>query len=148
MDTSDKVRVRFAVDDDEQANKLTALLEALGYDAVREMDHDSTQTRLRWAVSRLTTQARLTERERDILDRVLQGRQNADIGDELGISKATVKWHMHNIFTKTGAGTREALLRQALQLDGGARREPGRGDERELSSTTPTPEETRDDEDA
>ncbi|PRP92877.1 Transcriptional regulatory protein FixJ [Enhygromyxa salina] len=137
MGTSNKVRVRFAVDDDEHADKIIALLEALGYAPVREIDHDSTQTRLRWAVARLTTQARLTERERDILSRVLHGRQNAEIGDELGISKATVKWHMHNIFTKTGAGSREALLREALQLGGGARREKPRGDERELSSTTP-----------
>jgi DNA-binding CsgD family transcriptional regulator len=116
MGKSDKIRVRFAVEDDEQANKITALLEALGYEAVRELDHGSPQTRLRWAVQRLATAARLTERERDILDRVLQGRLNTEIGEELGISKATVKWHMHNIFTKTGATTREALLREALQL--------------------------------
>jgi DNA-binding CsgD family transcriptional regulator len=116
MGKSDKIRVRFAVEDDEQANKITALLEALGYEAVRELDHGSPQTRLRWAVQRLANAAHLTERERDILDRVLQGRLNGEIGEELGISKATVKWHMHNIFTKTGATTREALLREALQL--------------------------------
>lgn len=116
MSKSDKIRVRFAVEDDEQANKITALLEALGYEAVRELDHGSPQTRLRWAVARLAGAAHLTERERDILDRVLQGRLNTEIGEELGISKATVKWHMHNIFTKTGATTREALLREALQL--------------------------------
>ena len=113
---ADKIRVRFAVEDDEQANKITALLEALGYEAVRELDHGSPQTRLRWAVARLANAAKLTDRERDILDRVLQGRLNTEIGEELGISKATVKWHMHNIFTKTGATTREALLREALQL--------------------------------
>jgi DNA-binding CsgD family transcriptional regulator len=112
----EKIRVRFAVEDDEQANKITALLEALGYEAVRELDHGSPQTRLRWAVARLANAAKLTDRERDILDRVLQGRLNSEIGEELGISKATVKWHMHNIFTKTGATTREALLREALQL--------------------------------
>jgi DNA-binding CsgD family transcriptional regulator len=122
--------VRFFVDGDEQANKITALLEALGYDAVREIDHDSPQTRLRWAVTRLSTQAKLTDREISILDRVLQGNSNGEIGEELGISKATVKWHMHNIFTKTGAKTREALLREALQLGGVARREgdPSRDD--------------------
>jgi DNA-binding CsgD family transcriptional regulator len=127
---SDKIRVRFAVEDDEQANKITALLEALGYEAVRELDHGSPQTRLRWAVARLANAAKLTERERDILDRVLQGRLNTEIGEELGISKATVKWHMHNIFTKTGATTREALLREALQLGrpGPAADDEGDGD--------------------
>lgn len=124
MTNADKIRVRFFVEGDEQANKITALLEALGYEAVREIDHDSPQTRLRWAVTRLASSARLTERERSILDRVLQGCGNAEIGEELGISKATVKWHMHNIFTKTGAKTREALLREALQLGGVARRDP------------------------
>jgi DNA-binding CsgD family transcriptional regulator len=125
-----KIRVRFAVEDDEQANKITALLEALGYEAVRELDHGSPQTRLRWAVARLANAAKLTERERDILDRVLQGRLNTEIGEELGISKATVKWHMHNIFTKTGATTREALLREALQLGrpGPAADDEGDGD--------------------
>ena len=118
MAKKDKVRVRFAVDEDEQANKISALLEALGYEPVRELDHGSAAVRLQWAVTRLATTARLTERERDILDRVLQGRVNSEISEELGISRATVKWHMHNIFTKTGAGTREALLREALQLGG------------------------------
>ncbi|KIG12217.1 hypothetical protein DB30_01790 [Enhygromyxa salina] len=123
MTNKDKTRVRFFVDGDEQANKITALLEALGYEAVREIDHDSPQSRLRWAVTRLAASAHLTEREVSILDRVLQGSGNTEIGDELGISKATVKWHMHNIFTKTGAKTREALLREALQLGGVARRD-------------------------
>ena len=119
-----KIRVRFSVDDDAHANKISALLEALGYEAVRELDHGSSQNRMRWAVTRLTNKAKLTERERDILTRVLHGQLNAEIGEELGISKATVKWHMHNIFTKTGAATREALLREALQL-GGVSRRPG-----------------------
>jgi DNA-binding CsgD family transcriptional regulator len=132
MGKSDKIRVRFAVDDDEQANKITALLEALGYEPVRELDHGAPQSRLRWAVARLANLAKLTERERDILDRVLQGRLNSDIGEELGISKATVKWHMHNIFTKTGATTREALLREALQLEGRTRRDqPDDDDEKD-----------------
>ena len=120
MDARAKIKVRFAVDDDEQANKITALLEALGYEAVRDVDHGSTETRLRWAVTRLTKSANLTDRERTILDRVLRGEGNTQIGAALEISKATVKWHMHNIFTKTGATTREDLLRVALQL-GGAR---------------------------
>jgi DNA-binding CsgD family transcriptional regulator len=111
-----RVRVRFSVDDDEQASKITALLEALGYDPVRDLEQGSPVSRLRWAVARLSNQAHLTERERDILDRVLQGSSNHDIGELLGISRATVKWHMHNIFTKTGSRTREALLRDALQL--------------------------------
>lgn len=124
--SSPKIRVRFSVEHDEQAAKITALLEALGYEAVRDLDHSSAQTRLRWAVTRLATRARLTERERDIVALVLEGRLNSEISSELEISRATVKWHMHNIFTKTGAATREALLREALQLGGVARRAPAK----------------------
>jgi DNA-binding CsgD family transcriptional regulator len=111
-----KIRVRFAVEGDEQAAKITALLEALGYEVIRDLEHGSAQNRLAWAVTRLSNQAQLTEREADILALVLQGRNNSEIAKQLGIRKATVKWHMHNLFTKTGTATREALLRDALQL--------------------------------
>jgi DNA-binding CsgD family transcriptional regulator len=117
-----KVRVRFAVERDEQAAKISALLEALGYEVVRDLAPDTAQTRLRWAVSRLKTMSMLTEREADILEQVLQGKSNAEIGAALQISKATVKWHLHNVFTKTGTSTRESLLREALQLGGVTRR--------------------------
>jgi DNA-binding CsgD family transcriptional regulator len=110
------------VERDDQAAKITALLEALGYEVVRDLDHGTAQNRLRWAVTRLSSKAQLTEREADILALVLQGRSNGEIGKELEISKATVKWHMHNIFTKTGTVTREGLLREALQLGGAVRR--------------------------
>jgi len=132
MTSPDKIRIRFSVDDDAQAQKITALLEALGYSAIRELNQGSPDSRLRWAVTRLTNSAKLTPREHEVLGRVLHGRFNADISADLGISKATVKWHMHNIFTKTGAGTREALLREALQLGESTRPEPIQGDERKL----------------
>src|SRR5690606_20419809 len=125
MAAHSKIRVRFAVERDEQAAKITALLEALGYEVVRDLAPDSPQTRLRWAVTRLKSKATLTEREADILALVLQGRSNGEIGNELEISKATVKWHMHNVFTKTGTSTREPLLPEALQL-GGVTRRPAR----------------------
>ena len=116
MAATPKIRVRFAVDHDEQAAKITALLEALGYEVIRDLDHGTAQNRLAWAVTRLTNKAVLTEREADVLALVLQGRSNSEIARQLNIRKATVKWHMHNIFTKTGSRTREALLRDALQL--------------------------------
>jgi ATP/maltotriose-dependent transcriptional regulator MalT len=113
---SPKIRVRFSVEGDEQAAKITALLEALGYEVVRDLDHGTAPNRLRWAITRLTQKALLTEREADVLALVLNGRSNGEIAKELQIRKATVKWHMHNIFTKTGTATREGLLRDALQL--------------------------------
>jgi ATP/maltotriose-dependent transcriptional regulator MalT len=116
MAATPKIRVRFAVEDDEQAAKITALLEALGYEVVRDLDHGTAQNRLAWAITRLTQKAALTEREADVLTLVLHGRNNSEIAEALEIRKATVKWHMHNIFTKTNTATREQLLREALQL--------------------------------
>ena len=49
---------------------------------------------------------------------MLAGRNNDEISKDLEISRATVKWHMHNVFAKTNTGNRESLLRLALQLGG------------------------------
>ena len=42
----------------------------------------------------------LTERERDILSRIAEGRENNEIARQLGISIKTVRNHASNIFTK------------------------------------------------
>jgi DNA-binding CsgD family transcriptional regulator len=104
------------VDGEDDANRVSAVLEALGYTVLRELEEGDGPARLRWAVSRLSLRHKLTLREQDILERVLAGRNNHEISHELEISRATVKWHMHNIFAKTNTTQREALLRLALQL--------------------------------
>ena len=107
--------VRIWVDRDEDANRVSAVLEALGYTVLRELEEGDGPARLRWAVNRLARRHKLTSREQDILERVLAGRNNEDIGGDLEISRATVKWHMHNIYAKTGAENREGLLRLAME---------------------------------
>ena len=52
----------------------------------------------------------ITEREREIILKVVQGKSNADIASELFISLATVKTHLHNIYTKIGVESRYDLL--------------------------------------
>ncbi len=52
----------------------------------------------------------ITEREREIILKVVQGRSNADIASELFISLATVKTHLHNIYRKIGVDSRYGLL--------------------------------------
>ena len=111
-----QVHIRVAKDDD--ASRISAVLEALGYNVLRELDEGDGPQRLRWAVTRLARRHKLTSREQSILELVLEGRSNAQIGRSLDISRATVKWHMHNVFAKTNTGTRESLLRLALQLGG------------------------------
>lgn len=52
----------------------------------------------------------ITEREREIILKVVQGKSNADIAGELFVSIATVKTHLHNIYTKIGVNSRYNLL--------------------------------------
>ncbi len=48
----------------------------------------------------------LTEREREVLDRMRGGRSNRQISEELGISVTTVKTHVSNVLAKLGARSR------------------------------------------
>jgi DNA-binding CsgD family transcriptional regulator len=53
---------------------------------------------------------KITDREREIIEMVIQGKSNADIAKELVISLATVKTHLHNIYQKVGVDSRFDLL--------------------------------------
>ena len=109
-----EVQIRIASDDD--AARIAAVLEALGYKVVRELQEGEGSSRLEWAIDQLTRRYGLTEREREVLAGVLDGRSNVDIAKGFEVSRATIKWHMHNVFGKTKTSNREALLRLALQL--------------------------------
>lgn len=52
----------------------------------------------------------ITDREREIILKVIEGKSNATIASELFISLATVKTHLHNIYTKIGVESRFDLL--------------------------------------
>lgn len=52
----------------------------------------------------------ITDREREIILKVVEGKSNATIASELFISLATVKTHLHNIYTKLGVESRFDLL--------------------------------------
>jgi DNA-binding NarL/FixJ family response regulator len=56
----------------------------------------------------------LSERELEIIGLVAQGLTNQEIAGTLTISKRTVDNHVSNIFTKTGAKNRVALLNWAM----------------------------------
>ncbi len=62
----------------------------------------------------LPPRADLSERELEIIERVATGLTNQEIAEELTISKRTVDNHVSNIFTKTGAKNRVALLNWAM----------------------------------
>jgi two-component system, LuxR family, response regulator FixJ len=55
--------------------------------------------------------ARLTTREREVLDLVVLGRLNKQIAAELDIAEKTVKVHRARVMSKMGAGTLAELVR-------------------------------------
>ncbi|NTW29602.1 MAG: helix-turn-helix transcriptional regulator [Coriobacteriia bacterium] len=52
----------------------------------------------------------LTNREGEILACIARGRNSAHIAEELGISYATVKTHLRNIYDKTGVHSKQELM--------------------------------------
>jgi RNA polymerase sigma factor (sigma-70 family) len=58
--------------------------------------------------------ARLTPREQQVLERIVAGRLNKQIADDLGISIKTVEAHRANIMDKLRANTVADLMRVAL----------------------------------
>ena len=63
---------------------------------------------------------RLTSRERQVLERVVAGRLNKQIADDLGISIKTVEAHRSNIMEKLLARSMAELMRIAIRARVGA----------------------------
>ena len=63
--------------------------------------------------------AKLTPRERQVLERIVSGRLNKQIADDLGISIKTVEAHRASIMDKTASGTVADLMR--VVMDSGER---------------------------
>ena len=66
------------------------------------------------AASRDALLAKLTGREAQVLERIVAGRLNKQMADDLGISIKTVEAHRANIMEKLGATTVADLLKIAL----------------------------------
>ena len=66
------------------------------------------------AANRGALMARLTLREAQVLERIVAGRLNKQIADDLGISIKTVEAHRDNIMEKLNANTVADLLKIAL----------------------------------
>jgi len=54
----------------------------------------------------------LTDRESEIFQRLLDGKSQQEISDELFIALGTVKTHIHNVYQKTDAANRSRLIEQ------------------------------------
>lgn len=62
--------------------------------------------------------ASLTERERAVMQRVIEGKQNKVIAGELNISVKTVEFHRARVMEKTGADSVAALVQLTLNAAG------------------------------
>jgi DNA-binding NarL/FixJ family response regulator len=58
----------------------------------------------------------LTDREREIVNGVMQGMRNKEIATQLGISEKTVKAHLRNIFRKLKVSRRAQLFHASLGM--------------------------------
>lgn len=70
------------------------------------------------ATASATVLDELTDREREVLDLLVQGMTNNGIAETLVISPNTVKRHLKAIFTKLEVNTRSAAVARALELRG------------------------------
>jgi FixJ family two-component response regulator len=60
--------------------------------------------------------ASLSPREREVMDRILAGRLNKQVGGELGISEITVKAHRGQLMKKMAATSFADLVRMGARL--------------------------------
>ena len=79
-------------------------------------------------VEKLIALFRLTQREAEVLNWVIKGKTNRDIGDILGMSPRTVNKHLEHVFVKLGVETRTAATALAMnKLRGGGQEHASAG---------------------
>jgi len=94
---------------------LAAIQQALAWDQERRKERKQIST-LRERFQQLT------ERERQVMDRIVAGMANKQVAAELGLSEVTVKFHRRHIMDKTQAGSLAELVRMAEKLKTETRR--------------------------
>jgi len=57
----------------------------------------------------------LTPRELDVLEQIVNGKSNKEIGTELDISEATVKTHINSLLAKLGVTDRTQAATAAIR---------------------------------
>jgi len=93
----------------EKATLLEAVERALASDAVRRAARDEADLlRARFAA--------LTSREREVFDRIVEGKLNKQIGEDLAIAERTVKLQRAQVMAKLGVGSAAELGRLSERL--------------------------------
>lgn len=57
----------------------------------------------------------LTIREKEVISEVCKGKSNLEVGNTLGISEKTIKFHLTRIFKKEKVKSRSALMVKTLK---------------------------------
>jgi DNA-binding response OmpR family regulator/DNA-binding CsgD family transcriptional regulator len=65
-------------------------------------------------IEKLMVSFKLTQRESEVLNWVIKGKTNRDIGDILGTSPRTINKHLEHVFVKLGVETRTSAASVAL----------------------------------
>lgn len=89
------------------------LLDAVSTALRRDEEARATRAALHAIRARYAT---LTEREREVVDPIVAGKLNKQVGAALGVSEQTVKVHRHNIMRKMGASSLPDLVRMVELL--------------------------------
>ena len=71
-------------------------------------------------LERVREQYDLTDREKELVELIYEGRSNAEIAEALFISESTVKTHIYNIFKKMKIKNRMSVMRIVRDEDGSA----------------------------
>lgn len=81
------------------------------------IEHEQLQTALRTEANPPQTDGsrRFTEREREVLSLVFDGLANKEIGARIGVSEASIKSTLQQLFSKTRVRTRSQLVRIVLE---------------------------------
>ncbi len=88
---------------------LDRIEKALSIDNVNRTERDAREQLLQRI-------AKLTRREREVMDLVVQGKSNKDIAHELNISNKTVEAHRAKVMKKMEADSLARLVKSVLQL--------------------------------
>lgn len=75
------------------------------------IDESTWSALVRQRVEAMAVRAKLSARERSVLELLMMGRSLSDIAAEVGITERTTKYHQQNLLKKLGADSRADLLR-------------------------------------
>jgi LuxR family transcriptional regulator, maltose regulon positive regulatory protein len=109
----------------DEARELDTLLERLEPERLRGSEAAPLARRLRQAMTRSDPQGPraspgaeedLTKREVSILKRLDSGLSNKEIAEAIFVSEGTLKWHLHNVYSKLNVKNRSGAMVRARAL--------------------------------